>query len=129
MEDLKWNRSAQLFTDFASFYIGDPVEFDCSLTQPWVNVTLWFSEHDSYAQIIPDNRIRKINQKFMIDKIRLEDTGEYQCRAAYIKPSNITQVYVSPGKCFTAVNEMYSICLLRILISCISVVIWTELMY
>ena len=129
MKALKWNRSAQLFTDFAAFYIGDPVEFDCSLTQPWVNVTLWFSEVDSFAQIIPGDRIRKINQKFMIDKIRMEDTGEYQCRAANIEHSDVTYVHVSPGKCFTAVNEMYKTCLLHILVSCISIVIWTELMY
>ena len=124
MKALKWNRSAQLFTDFAAFYIGDPVEFDCSLTQPWVNVTLWFSQYDSYAQIIPDDRIRKINQKFMIDKIRMEDAGEYQCRAANITPSDVTYVHVSPGKCFTTVNEMYStclLCLLHILISCICI--------
>lgn len=101
MEDLKWNRSAQ---PFAAFYIDDPVEFDCSLTQPWVNVTLWYKKESSFDQIIPGDRIRKINQKFKIDKIRLDDTGEYQCQAANIKPSDVTNVHVSTGKCFTAVN-------------------------
>lgn len=82
-----------------SFYVGDPLKFDCSLTQPWINVSLWHKVNDNspYKVLIPGGNLRQSNQTFKIDSVTIHDNGDYQCQAANINPRTIF-VHVLTGK-------------------------------
>ncbi|XP_046851819.1 uncharacterized protein LOC124445157 [Xenia sp. Carnegie-2017] len=75
---------------------NDEVDFNCSLSDPTVNVTFWYKPHTPsiFKRRIPDGiYLQQFNQIFRIVKLNRSNDGDYECRAENVSTLAVLSVH------------------------------------